>query len=217
MSVTGRGVLEVGRRLRCRALRRSGTGKELVARAVHECSSRAREPFISLNCSSLSPELIDSELFGHEKGAFTGADAKRKGAFEEAHGGTLFLDEIGELPLELQAKVLRVLENGEVKPVGTSRPFHVDVRVVAATHRDLLAYSREGKFREDLYYRLSGVRLMLPPLRRRQRLERKIVEETLRRCKNNKGRAARELGIARSSLYTRLKEWEHASEDEQEG
>ncbi len=145
----------------------SGTGKELVARAIHECSPRAAQPFVPLNCAAISPQLIESELFGHEKGAFTGADVKRKGAFEEAHGGTLFLDELGELPLELQAKLLRVLESGEIKPVGATRPLHVDVRVVTATHRNLWAWSCERKFREDLYFRLCGIPLMLPPLRQR--------------------------------------------------
>ncbi|ADO70975.1 sigma-54-dependent Fis family transcriptional regulator [Stigmatella aurantiaca] len=146
----------------------SGTGKELVARALHACSTRADQPLIPLNCAAISRELIESELFGHERGSFTGAQAARKGAFEEADGGTLFLDEVGELPLDLQAKLLRALESGEIKRVGASRPVHVDVRVVAATNRDLLAASREGKFREDLYYRLCVIPLMLPPLRNRR-------------------------------------------------
>ncbi len=145
----------------------SGTGKELVAHALHRRSSRADQPFIPVNCAAISKDLIESELFGHEKGAFTGAAASRKGAFEEADGGTIFLDEIGELPLDLQAKLLRVLESGEVKPVGASRPLTVDVRIVAATNRDLLTVSREGKFREDLYYRLCVVPVHLPPLRSR--------------------------------------------------
>ena len=145
----------------------SGTGKELVARAIHSQSNRAAAAFIPVNCAAISRELIESELFGHEKGAFTGAINGRKGAFEEADGGTIFLDEIGELPLELQAKLLRALESGEIKRVGAPRPITVDVRVVAATNRDLLAMSREGKFREDLYYRLCVIPLNLPPLRAR--------------------------------------------------
>ncbi len=145
----------------------SGTGKELVARAIHSQSNRASAPFIPVNCAAISKELIESELFGHEKGAFTGAINARKGAFEEADGGTIFLDEIGELPFDLQAKLLRALESGEIKRVGAPRPITVDVRVVAATNRELLAMSREGKFREDLYYRLCVVPLNLPPLRSR--------------------------------------------------
>ena len=145
----------------------SGTGKELVARAIHQQSNRSAAPFIPVNCAAISRELIESELFGHEKGAFTGALNARKGAFEEADGGTIFLDEIGELPLELQAKLLRALESGEIKRVGAPRPITVDARVVAATNRDLLAMAREGKFREDLYYRLCVIPLNLPPLRAR--------------------------------------------------
>src|SRR5215217_8125688 len=123
----------------------SGTGKELVAKAIHQCSQRANKPLVPVNCAAISKELIESELFGHEKGSFTGAANARKGAFEEADGGTLFLDEIGELPLDLQAKLLRALESGEIKRVGASRPMHVDVRVVAATNLDLLAAARENK------------------------------------------------------------------------
>jgi DNA-binding NtrC family response regulator len=123
---------------------------------------------VPVNCAAISKELIESELFGHEKGAFTGAQLARKGAFEEADGGTLFLDEIGELPLELQAKLLRALESGEIKRVGASKPMNVDVRVVTATNRDLLQASKAGKFREDLYYRLCVVPVTLVPLRRRK-------------------------------------------------
>src|SRR5262249_16160974 len=131
-------------------------------------SPRADRPFIPVNCAAISKELIESELFGHEKGAFTGAVGAHKGAFEEADGGTLFLDEIGELPLDLQAKLLRALESGGIKRGGPSRPRDVDVRVVAATNRDLLAAARSGQFRDDLFYRLSVVPLTLAPLRNRR-------------------------------------------------
>ena len=289
----------------------SGTGKELVARAVHARSPRAERPFIPVNCAAISKELIESELFGHEKGAFTGAVGTHKGAFEEADGGTLFLDEIGELPLDLQAKLLRALESGEIKRVGASRPSHVDVRVVAATNRDLLAASRSGRFRDDLYYRLCVVPLTVPPLRNRRgdvaalaehfltlfsprgqtvrftppalaRLEghpwpgnvrelrnvvhralllrrgtaideadltfdpdpsprqrdgngiasqyvpgrkleellelaeRQIVESALRQFNNNRERVAKELGVARSTLFKRLKDWGMTRQDETE-
>ncbi|MCE9666688.1 sigma 54-interacting transcriptional regulator [Myxococcus stipitatus] len=286
----------------------SGTGKELVARALHECSPRANRSLIPVNCAAISKELIESELFGHEKGSFTGAANARKGAFEEADGGTLFLDEIGELPLDLQAKLLRALESGEIKRVGASRPINVDVRVVAATNVDLLAAAREGTFREDLYYRLCVIPLHLPPLRSRkgdvpalaehflklyaprgqtvrfsgaaverlqghawpgnirelrnvvhrallfrkgpvidagdlsfdqeinketgiavpelppgmtleqmlEKLERQIVEAALRRYNNNRERVARELGVARSTLFKRLKDWGLTKQDEQE-
>jgi DNA-binding NtrC family response regulator len=146
----------------------TGTGKELVARALHARSPRASGAFIPVNCSAIAESLIESELFGHEKGAFSGAEKLRKGAFEEADGGTIFLDEIGELSFDLQAKLLRTLELGEVKRVGSSRPITVNVRVVAATHRDLRAQIRAGKFREDLFYRLCVVPITVPPLRRRR-------------------------------------------------
>ncbi|MBI5549712.1 MAG: sigma 54-dependent Fis family transcriptional regulator, partial [Deltaproteobacteria bacterium] len=146
----------------------SGTGKELVARALHQRSARASKPFVPVNCGALSKELVESELFGHEKGAFTGAEKLHKGAFEEADGGTLFLDEIGELPLPLQAKLLRALELGEIKRVGASKPMTVDVRIVAATNRDLRTEVKQGRFREDLYWRLCVVPLQLPPLRARR-------------------------------------------------
>jgi DNA-binding NtrC family response regulator len=286
----------------------SGTGKELVARAVHVASARVDRAFIPVNCAAITKELIESELFGHEKGAFTGAMTTRKGAFEEADGGTLFLDEIGELPLDLQAKLLRALESGEVKRVGASRPLTVDARVVCATNRDLLAQVREGQFREDLYYRLCVIPLHLPPLRSRRgdvlalaehflrmftprnqtvsftpaaverlqahswpgnirelrnvvhrglllrkgpaidsgditfdvelnretgvavpdlvpgmtleqmlgRLERQIVETALRRFNNNRERVARELGVARSTLFKKLKDWGLTRQDEAE-
>ena len=145
----------------------SGTGKELVAQALHTTSQRSARPFIAVNCAAINRELVESELFGHEKGAFTGADRQRIGRFEAADGGTIFLDEIGDMAPETQAKVLRVLEERKFERVGSTETIEVDVRVVSATHRDLTAASREGSFREDLYYRLKVVEIDLPPLRDR--------------------------------------------------
>jgi two-component system response regulator HydG len=286
----------------------SGTGKELVAHALHARSTRRDKAFIPVNCAAISKELIESELFGHEKGSFTGATNARAGAFEEADGGTLFLDEIGELPIDLQAKLLRALESGEIKRVGASRPLHVDVRIVAATNQNLLAAARAGRFREDLYYRLCVIPLHLPPLRSRRgdvlalaehfvrafsprgqtlrltsaaferlqahvwpgnirelrnvihralllrkgpmidapdltfdqelsvdtsgalgevpggttleqildRVTRQVVEAALKRYNNNRERVAQELGLSRSTLFKRLKEWGMTSKAEEE-
>ena len=145
----------------------TGTGKELAARAVHEQSGRCDNPFVAINCGALPENLIESELFGHRKGAFTGADEHRQGLFEVADGGTLFLDEIGELPKPTQATLLRVLESGEVRRVGDSEPFEVDVRIVCATHRDLNKMVADGEFRQDLMYRINTFEVQLPPLRDR--------------------------------------------------
>ncbi len=145
----------------------SGTGKELVAQAIHQRSSRRTRPFVAVNCAAISPQLVESELFGHEKGAFTGADARRVGKFEAAHGGTIFLDEIGDMASETQAKVLRVLEEKRFERVGGDTLVEADVRVVAATHRDLEGEVKAGGFREDLYYRLNVVEIAIPALRER--------------------------------------------------
>lgn len=146
----------------------TGTGKELVARTLHEHSPRSSGPFITLNCAAVPAELIESELFGHEKGSFTGAGARHVGKFEQAEGGTIFLDEIGDMPLPMQAKLLRVLEEGEVERIGGDKPVSVNVRVVVATHRNLESLVAEGKFRQDLFHRIYVFPLTLPPLRERR-------------------------------------------------
>lgn len=145
----------------------SGVGKELVANAIHYKSSDADNPFVKFNCAALPESIIESELFGHEKGAFTGADSLRKGRFEEADGGTIFLDEVGELSLPMQSKLLRVLQERTFERVGGNKPIKVDIRIIAATNRDLTGMIKEGSFREDLYYRLSVIPIMIPPLRER--------------------------------------------------
>ena len=143
----------------------SGVGKEIFARMIHDCGNRKHKKLVSVNCGAIPEGTIESELFGHIKGSFTGADKDRKGYFEEADGGTIFLDEVGELPLSMQVKLLRVLENGEIIPVGSSSARKIDVRVVSATNVDLLAAIRKGHFREDLYYRLNQISILIPPLR----------------------------------------------------
>lgn len=159
----------------------TGTGKEVVARAIHKHSPRAQQPFIELNMAAIPADLIESELFGHERGAFTGADRKRIGRFQQAHGGTLFLDEIGDMPLLVQTRLLRVLAEGQFYPVGAHHPVTVDVRIIAATHRELEQCVQQGTFRDDLYHRLNVIRLRLPPLRQRQDDIRALTQHFLKK------------------------------------
>jgi len=164
----------------------TGTGKELVARTLHERSPRSTGPFITLNCAAVPAELIESELFGHEKGSFTGAAARHTGKFEQAEQGTIFLDEIGDMPLSMQAKLLRVLEEGEVERIGGDKPISVDVRVLVATHRNLETLMREGRFRQDLFHRVYVFPLVLPPLRERREDIPSLVEHFARQvCAQN--------------------------------
>ncbi len=161
----------------------SGTGKELVARTLHTLSPRSEKPFVAINMAAMPRELVESELFGHEKGAFTGATARKPGRFELAHGGTLFLDEIGDMPAEAQSKLLRTLQEREYTPIGGTRPKQTDVRIVCATHRDLSALVEQGSFREDLYYRLNVVPIRIPPLRERTEDIKSLVQHLLEKAR----------------------------------
>jgi two-component system nitrogen regulation response regulator GlnG len=171
----------------------SGTGKELVARALHRHSPRAAGPFVAINTAAIPKDLLESELFGHERGAFTGAQAARRGRFEQAEGGTLFLDEIGDMPLDLQVRLLRVLADGEYYRVGGHAPQRASVRIIAATHRDLDERARQGAFREDLLHRLNVVRLRLPPLRERS-------EDIAPLARHFLQKSARSLGVEPKTL-----------------
>src|SRR5436305_224773 len=171
----------------------SGTGKELVARAIYQHGPRAKAPFLALNCAAIPEQLLESELFGHEKGAFTGADRRRIGKFEQVSGGTLFLDEIGDMPLALQAKILRVLQEQSFERIGGNETVQTNVRLIAATHRDLKAWAEEGRFRPDLYYRLGVFTIHLPPLRERGDDLPLLVRHYLRRSSRELGREVREV------------------------
>ena len=174
----------------------NGTGKELVARAIHHNGPRAGEPFVTVNCAAIPESLIESELFGHEKGAFTGAEGARKGKFEQADGGTLFLDEVGDLSLAAQAKTLRALQEGVIQRIGSEQPKAVDVRVIAATNKDLKAAIDEGEFREDLYWRLNVIAVHVPPLRQRRSDIPDLVNHFLDRFSEENGLPRRTIGAA---------------------
>ena len=181
----------------------SGTGKELIAKALHYASPRAASALVKVNCAALAESLLEAELFGHEKGAFTGAVTARKGRFELADGGSLFLDEIGDLPPHLQVKLLRVLQEREFERVGSSRPIKVDVRLLAATHRDLETLVREGRFRDDLYYRINVVTIQLPPLRERREDLPLLIDHFLRAFADKNGKHIR--GLTREARETLLR------------
>jgi transcriptional regulator with PAS, ATPase and Fis domain len=172
----------------------TGTGKELVARAIHECSARSRHAFVAVNCAAFPDTLLESELLGHVRGAFSGAERDRKGLIEEANQGTLFLDEVAETSPSFQAKLLRVLQERRVRPVGANREREVDVRVVAATHRDLRRAVREGRFREDLYYRVAVLGIHIPPLRERREDVLPLADHLLERHQNSEGKSGCRLG-----------------------
>ena len=176
----------------------SGTGKELAARSIHDLSARRNKPFIQLNCAALNESLFESELFGHVKGAFTGAYRHRSGRFEAAHGGSIFLDEIGDMPLSIQVKLLRVLETKQFERVGDHRPILVDVRIISATHRDLEAMVKAGTFRKDLYYRINVIPIQLPPLRQRREDIPLLVESIVRELARRTGKPI--TGLSSSAL-----------------
>ncbi len=182
----------------------TGTGKELVARAIYQHGPRAKAPFLAINCAAIPESLLESELFGHEKGAFTGADRRRIGKFEQCHGGTLFLDEIGDMPLALQAKMLRVLQEQTFERVGGNETIHTDVRLIAATHRDLKSLCADGKFRSDLFYRLGVFTINLPPLRERAEDLPLLTQHYLRRFSRELGRDVR---VVDSQAMARLCEY----------
>jgi DNA-binding NtrC family response regulator len=184
----------------------SGTGKELVARAIFQYSSRKNAPFVAINCTALADTLLESELFGHVRGAFTGAIGNKQGLFDEAHKGTLFLDEIGDISLAMQAKLLRVLQNGEIKPVGSTETHKVDVRIIAATHRDLELKVMEGTFREDLYYRLKVLHISIPPLRERMEDLEALVRYFI--CKHTSGSSRLPTSLSPEAMQTlRNRRW----------
>jgi len=170
----------------------SGTGKELVARAIHEASPRREKPFVSINCGAFPETLLESELFGYLKGAFTGADSNRRGIIEAAHGGTLFLDEIGETSLAMQVKLLRVLQERKVRPLGGTQDIAVDIRLIASTNRDLMSMVSQGQFREDFYYRVSVIPIQVPPLRERREDIEPLARHFLRRYALQVGKPLRD-------------------------
>ena len=174
----------------------TGTGKEVIARAIHDASTRGQKQFVAINCGAIPEQLLESELFGHEKGAFTGANTRHEGLFQAAHGGTLFLDEIGDMPLSLQVKLLRVLQDLQVRPVGSTKTYPVDVRIISATHRDLDAAVANGEFREDLFYRLKVVPLAMPDLTERREDIPLLATHFLRRHAERNGKPAKHFAPA---------------------
>ncbi len=181
----------------------SGTGKELIARAIHFASPRKEQPFVVVNVAALSENLIESELFGHEKGAFTGATQQRIGRFEQADGGTLFIDEVGDIPLPVQVKLLRAIQFGEIERIGSSKPLKVDVRIIAATHRNLEEMLKKGEFRDDLYYRLNVVTIQIPPIRQRKTDIPILVDYFIKKYSEENGKEIK--GITREALDQLMK------------